>query len=204
MPDIKGAVSSISATCGTIQELRRQRIGARTTAEFFDDVEGINRQIKAASDGMQAGSLRAQKLLWFNYGLLNDEVANIGAVLNVVEHVVDDDALGKLSAGGYDREKVLKLLNDGKKMLARIRADIVLHENSLARKLEGAGISDDSLNKIEHRIIALHAIEDGIIRTMPAVIEEISKKHRSIGGSAKFRTWAAASLALAAASVFRQ
>ncbi len=201
--DIKGAVSSISTACGTIQELRKKRIGSRTTAQFWNEVEGINRQIKGAADEKQAGALRAHKLLWFNYGTLNDEVANLGAVLRVVEHVVDDDALDKISAAGYDRDKVLKLISEGKKMLAGIRADIALHEDNLARKLEGAGISDDSLNRLERRMAALHVIEDNVVKTMAATAGEISKKHRSMRNSAKFRTWAAASLALAAASSFK-
>ncbi len=203
--DINGAVSSIRNACWTIQELRKKRIGSRTTAQFWNEVEGINRQIKSAVDKKQAGALRAQKLLWFNYGTLNGEVANLGAVLRVVEHVVDDDALDKISAAGYDRDRVLGLISEGKKMLAGLRADIALHEDNLARKLEGAGISDDSLNRIECRIMgALHGLEDSILKAMPAMAGEISKKRKSMPASRKFLNWAAASLALAAASSFNK
>jgi hypothetical protein len=63
------------------------------------------------------------------------------------------------------------LIEEGKKMLARIRNDVALHEDSLAKKLAGDGISDDSLNRIEYRIAgSLSGLEDSILKTMPEVI----------------------------------
>jgi hypothetical protein len=168
MISINGAVGSITAALETIRKDRARRIGSWTTKQFFDELVRQNRQIRAVSD---SGPLRAQKILWFNYQILMDEIANIGAVFNVVEQLLDESVLDEIAAKGFDRRKVVNLIEEGKKMLARIRNDVALHEDSLARKIAGNNISDDSLNRIEYRIAgALSGLEDSILKTMPEVI----------------------------------
>ena len=207
MISISGAVSSITAALDTIKKNRARRIGSWTTRQFWDELVRQNKQIKAAVDEKHAGPLRAQKALWFNYRILIDEIANISAVFNVVEQLLDESVLEEIQAKGFDRNKAVKLIEEGKKMLEKIKSDVAVHENGLAGKVNGAQISDDSLNQIEYRIAgSLNCLEDSILKTMPEVIGRISSHSEKQGMTRRgilglFAKGAAAALVLGAASV---
>ncbi|MEM2916547.1 MAG: hypothetical protein QXT19_04280 [Candidatus Woesearchaeota archaeon] len=210
MISISGAVNSISAALDTIRKNRERRTGRITSAQFWERLVQINKQIKAAVDEEHAGPLRAQKALWFNYKILNDEISNISAVLNVVEQLIDERVLEEIQREGYDAGKTARLVEEGKKMLARIRSDVALHEDSLSKKISGVPITDDSLNRLEYRIAgALHGFEDSIQKELPEVIGRITKYPEYSGMSRRgflsvFAKRAAAALILGTAAAINQ
>ncbi|MEM4246744.1 MAG: hypothetical protein QXF14_00255, partial [Candidatus Woesearchaeota archaeon] len=211
MISISGAISSISAALDTIRKNRERRTGRVTSAQFWERLVQINKQIKAAVDEEHAGPLRAQKALWFNYKILNDEIANINAVFNVVEQLIDERVLEEIHAEGYDTNKTIRLIEEGKKMLARIRSDVALHEDSLSKKIAGVPITDDSLNRIEYRITgSLHGLEDSIQKEIPSVIGRITKHSEYSSGISRrgflgvFAKRAAAALILGTAAAISQ
>ncbi len=207
MISISGAVRSITAALDTFRKCRERRIGRITSKEFWDRLVQINKQVKAAVDEEHAGPLRAQKALWFNYKILTDEIANIAAILNVAEQLLDENVLEEIQNKGYDANKVARLIEEGKKMLTRIRNDVALHEDTLAKKIAGVQVSNDSLNQIEYRITgSLHGLEDSIQKHIPEAISKVTSHpdYRSEGISrrgflSKFIKSAAAALALSTA-----
>ena len=196
---LKTAVRIISDGCECIRELRKIRIGSRTTQVLIDELRMLNRAISASDDTAHRGRLLAQKALWFNQDKLLSELGIVRGMINAVQRCINDNVLDKIASKRYDVSRARGSLQEVYDQVKLTQDTVLKHEAMLAHGLEGRKVSHDELAELEEKITSSHTLIDAISSAASDTAKRIAQ-HPDFSKDNQHKMAAALVLAMASAA----
>jgi hypothetical protein len=192
---VQDAVELIAVACERIRELRRRRIGNRTTHQLRDDLAVINRGMTRFS---VRGMLLGQKVLWLHHDHVLNELGNLQAMLQAVQPFLDEEEVWReLERDGYSVHKAAQGLAGCRRMIQNVRADVDAHEQLVHQALGGMPTPAAALEQRERGLLDFHDWEDAVLHRTRSTVERIAAHPQP---TPSFLPRAAAALVLAMAS----